>query len=241
MIPVTPAAEPPHFDRTIRLPGLAAVDELVGRKPRVSRRGPRRKKIADREEDIPADTFPPLWRKALPDMLRDYHRRCAYLALYIEPATGNATVDHVTPKSQAWDQVYEWSNYRLCAALINAKKNVLATVLDPFQIQDGWFALDLVDFLVVVGPRAPARMIREIDSTIDAVGLNRPECCQQRKEYVEEYEHGHIDLDYLTRRAPFIASELRRQGQLRPSDLGRSRRAPRAVPRRRRRGAQRRS
>lgn len=52
-------------------------------------------------------------------MLEAYERRCAYLALYLEHATGNPTVDHVLPKSRVWDQIYEWSNYRLCAALIN--------------------------------------------------------------------------------------------------------------------------
>lgn len=218
MIPVTPAFEPDHFDKKVRQRGLAAIDEMLGQKPRVIRRGPRRKKIADRPEDIPADAFPPFWRDVLEDMLEKYHRRCAYLALYIEHATGSPSVDHVVPKSQAWDQVYEWSNYRLCAELINAKKNVLTTVLDPFAIEDGWFALELVTFWVVVGPRAPAEMIQRIDDTLRDVGLNLSDCCRQREEYVEEYEAGHIDLDYLTRRAPFVAAELRRHGRLRPGD-----------------------
>jgi hypothetical protein len=218
MIPVPPASAPDHFDKEVRQRGLAAIDEMLGKSPRVTRRGPKRKKIADRPEDIPAEAFPPFWREVLDDMLEKYHRRCAYLALYIEHATGNPSVDHVVPKSQAWDQVYEWSNYRLCAELINTKKNVLSSVLDPFAIEDGWFALELVAFSVVVGPRAPAEMITKIDATILAVGLNLPKCRRQREEYVQEYEAGHIDLDYLTRRAPFVASELRRHGRLRPGD-----------------------
>ncbi|MCK5799544.1 MAG: hypothetical protein KAI47_20275 [Deltaproteobacteria bacterium] len=83
MIPVTPAAEPAGFDAKVRQPGLSAVDEFVGRAPRLNRRGPRRPKIADREGDIPAKAFPPFWRKALPEMLEAYERRCAYLAMTI--------------------------------------------------------------------------------------------------------------------------------------------------------------
>jgi len=49
--------------------------------------------------------------------------------------------------------------------------------------------------------------------------LNQTDCCQQREEYVTEYRKAGIDLAYLERRAPFIASELRRQGQLLRGDV----------------------
>lgn len=216
MIPVSLAPEPPAFDARVRQKGLSAIDELVGRKPRAPHRGPRRKKICDREADIPADAFPPFWRDALDDMLVLYERRCAYLALYIEHATGSPTVDHVVPKSRAWDEVYEWSNYRLCAALINAKKNDLTSLVDPLAIAPGWFALELVGFQVVRGPQAPIRHVKQIDATLPV--LNMLDCRKAREEYVTSYEQGHIDLDYLERRAPFVAAELRRQGRLRKGD-----------------------
>lgn len=150
-------------------------------------------------------------------MLDAYDRLCAYLALYIEHATGNPTVDHVVPKSRAWDQVYEWSNYRLSAALINAKKKDLTAVLDPFEIKAGWFALEFVGFQVIRGPSAPATRSAAIDRTIEDLGLNLRDCCRAREEYVESYEKG-VPLEYLERRAPFVASELRRQGRLRQED-----------------------
>jgi hypothetical protein len=218
MIPVTPAKEPADFDDKVRQKGLAAIDELLGKTPRKSRPGPRRKKIADREEDIPADAFPPFWRDALGDMLCLYKRRCAYLALYIEHATGSPTVDHVAPRSRAWDKVYEWSNFRLCAALINAKKQDLMGVLDPFEIKDGWFALELVGFQVTAGPSAPEHRVTDIEKTIKDLGLNRRDCCKAREAYVENYENQLIVLEFLERRAPFVASELRRQGRLRQED-----------------------
>jgi len=216
MIPVELADEPLEFDAKVRQPGLSAIDELVGRRPRLARPGPKRKKIADKEEDIPGDAFPALWRKALPEMLRAYERRCAYLAMYIHHATGAPTVDHVLPKSYAWNQVYEWANYRLCAAIINSKKGALLTLVDPFAIGPGWFVLNLNTLHVERGDAAPEAEWKRIDATLPV--LNHRLCVQEREEYVRRYRlgpgAGGIDLAYLEERAPFIASELRRQGQL---------------------------
>jgi 5-methylcytosine-specific restriction endonuclease McrA len=216
MIPVALAKEPPEFDAKVRQPGLSAIAELVGRQPRLKRRGPKRKKLADKEQDIPADEFPPYWREALPEMLVAYERRCAYLAMYIHHATGNPTVDHVLPKSYAWNQVYEWANYRLCAAIINSKKGALLTLADPFSIGPGWFVLNLNTLHVERGDVAPEAEWNRIDATLPV--LNHRLCVQEREEYVRCYRlgpgAGGFDLAHLEYRAPFIASELRRQGQL---------------------------
>jgi hypothetical protein len=216
MIPIALAAEPATFNKRVRQRGLAAIAELVGKKPQQARSGRRREKIANRERDIPPSVFPPFWRDALDDMLVAYERRCSFLALYIEHATGNPSVDHLLPKSRAWKQVYEWSNYRLCAALINGAKRDLVGLVDPFACGPHWFALELVGFQVIRGPGAPASRGREIDATLRL--LNHDECRKAREVYVQEYERGAVTLDFLERRAPFIASELRRQRKLRHRD-----------------------
>ncbi|HEX2205718.1 MAG TPA: hypothetical protein VHG91_20565 [Longimicrobium sp.] len=213
MIPVTPAPEPHDFDARVRQPGLAAIAELVGEAP-AKRRGRPRTVAAARREDIPPEKFPPLWRRVLPEMLASYGRLCAYLALYIEHATGSPSVDHVVPKSKAWDQVYEWSNYRLASARINAKKKDLELVLDPFTLRDGLFALELVEFQVKPGPDAGGDLQRVLE-TIETLGLNTKECCDARRAYFDCYNDGEITLAYLERRAPFVAREMRRQGRLR--------------------------
>jgi hypothetical protein len=144
VMPLRLADEPASFDAKVRRRGLSAIAELVGQPPLLKRTGPRRKKIANQPAQIPADAFPDFWREALADLEACYGRLCAFLSLYIEPATGFASVDHMIPKSRRWDLVYEWSNYRLCAGLINAKKNDLVGVLDPCEIEAGWFALEFV-------------------------------------------------------------------------------------------------
>jgi hypothetical protein len=220
VIPVGLAPEPKSFDKTVRQPGLSAIDELVGRTPRLSRPGRRRNKVAGTESQIPGEKFPTLWRKAIDDMMAAYEQRCAYLAMFIEE-TGNPTVDHVIPKSLAWDQVYEWSNYRLCASVVNSKKGALDGFVDPVGAKLGWFELDLASYRVVRGAGAPARQHAKIDATLPL--LNIRDCCAQRRRYVEEYHRGPgakgIDLSYLEHRAPFIALELRRQGQLVRGDV----------------------
>jgi len=217
MIPVTLAAEPGDFDKKVRQRGLSAIDELVGRHPRLPRTGPKRKKIAQHERDIPGDAFPAFWREALPDLLDTYDRRCAFLALYLEHATGNPSVDHMLPKSRRWNQVYEWNNYRLCAATINSRKRDIAGIVDPIECRSGWFALELTGFQVTAGEHAPDERKVEINATLELV--NSHDCCKARQEYVTNYLSGEIPLSYVERRAPFIAAELRRQGQLRAGDI----------------------
>jgi hypothetical protein len=216
MIPVQLAPEPEAFDRDVRQKGLAAIDELVGRPSRHARRGPKRKPVARTAAEIPADRFPPYWRDGLEMLLEAYSRRCAFLALHLEHATGNPSVDHMLPKSRRWDQVYEWANYRLSAATINARKADLTGLVDPMECRVGWFALELVGFQVVRGPEAPTHLEPEINATLDL--LNAPDCCRAREEYFTCYRTGEINYDYLCRRAPFVAQELRRQGELLPED-----------------------
>jgi hypothetical protein len=219
MIRVEQAPAPVDFDERVRKPGLDAIAELVGERPKNRRPGPRRKKFAKTRDQISAKDFPPFWRNVLPDMLSSYHRLCAYLSLYIEHGTGSPSVDHVIPKSKAWDKVYEWSNYRLASVHVNSKKSDFEVVLDPFEIEDGLFALEFFAYEVKLGATAVGELEIKAADTIEKLGLNMQDCCQARREYVENYKRKQIKLDYLERRAPFIARELRRQGRLNAGDL----------------------
>lgn len=217
MIHVDLAPAPDDFDQRVNQPGLDAIRELVGEAPLNKRRGKKIQQVADKRENIPAEKFPPYWQKVIPDLLDKYKRICAYSALYIHPGTGTPSVDHLVAKDQAWDQVYEWSNYRLACLNVNAKKGI-KTVLDPFEIDNGLFALEFVAFQVMPGPLAITGLRDQVIHTIESLQLNSSEFCKARCEYVEAYkgggEYGKIDFDYLKRHAPFIAMEMTRQGLL---------------------------
>ena len=124
----------------------------------------------------------------------------------------------MVPKSTAWDQAYEWDNYRLACSLMNSRKGDAASVLDPFDVEDGWFVLELVAFQVLSADGLADPTAAAVADTIERLRLNDEECCGAREEYAEEYWRENVTLDYVTRRAPFVANELRRQNGLREAD-----------------------
>ncbi len=214
MIPITPAPEPASFDAHVRQRGAAAIQRLLGQ---ATGRGRKPAKTYARAEDIPPDSFPPLWTQVSPtdkastldDLMTTYGQCCAYLGLRLERATGSPSVDHFVPKQRDWRLVYEWSNYRLSAACVNSKKGT-SDVVDPFKVQPGWFALDLDTFFVCCGPKAPPEEQKRITHTLPM--LNLRQCVQQRGQYIQMYRSGEITAQQLERWAPFIAGEIRRQG-----------------------------
>lgn len=219
MIRVTPAEEPLTFEAQVRQPGRRAIAELVGETPlRIA--GQRYAQVAESREEIPAGAFPAYWSRALDDLMERYHRICCYSSLYIHPVTGARSVDHMVAKSMRWDQVYEWTNYRLACSLMNARKDAIASVLDPFEIEDSWFALELVGFQVVSGEGLAGDDLVAVEDTIQRLRLNDLICCDARAEYAEDYWNRQVRFDYLTRRAPFVARELQRQGRLHEEDRG---------------------
>lgn len=195
-------------------PGLRAIAERVGERPPRTAGRPYAQVAASRDA-IPADAFPDYWRKALDDLLESYDRVCSYLCLYIPRGVGAPSVDHMVAKSLHWDQVYEWRNYRLACSLMNTRKGAISSVLDPFEIEDGWFTLELVEFQVLPGTGLSPDLVAAVNGTIERLRLNDMECCKARSKFAEDYWQGQISLDYLTRHAPFVERELRLQDRLR--------------------------
>ena len=206
MMRVTLAPEPETFDKRVRQPGLRALDKLA-------------REHSVPKAEIPPSEFPDHWRRSLGDLLAAYNRICSYLCLYIPRGTGARSVDHMVPKSLAWDRAYEWDNYRLACSLMNSRKGDAVHVLDPFEVEAGWFALELVAFQVLPGDGLPDPIAIAVDDTIRRLRLNDEECCGAREEYAEEYWRENVTFDYVERCAPFVASELCRQNRVRVADI----------------------
>jgi hypothetical protein len=212
VIRVVPQPEPDDFDRLVRAPGQRA--------------------LANGQSPLPA-----YWRRCLPDLLAGYGRICAYTCLYIERVTGAWTVDHYQPKALAdvgvEDDgrseelvrrsadpalVYEWGNYRLACSLMNSRKGACRDVLDPFEVQKGWFGLDLVSFAPYPCADLGPACRDAVAATIRRLGLDDEECCRARREYAEAYLDGSVSFEYLRRKCPFVAIEMERQGWRRTDD-----------------------
>lgn len=218
MIRVLPAPEPVAFDANVRQPGLRAIAEMVGKHPPTARRAGRKfKKLASREGDIPADQFPAYWEAALDDLLNAYRGICAYSCFRIHPVTGARSADHFAAKSRAWQMVYEWTNYRLCSSRMNSRKREFSDVLDPFEVRDGWFQLELVGFQVLPKRSLPQARRDQVQATIDRLGLN--DFRKQREEDAERYWSRDVSLRVLKLESPFVALELHRQGRLNVGDV----------------------
>lgn len=189
MIHVEPQPEPPDFDGLVRKPGLEALAQ--GQSP-----------------------LPPYWRHCLKDLHRVYRGICAYLCIWIPPGTGARSADHFVAKSSHPELAYEWSNYRLVTQLMNSRKGAFQEVLDPFEIPNGWFVLELLFLQVLPNPELGETIRAKVQTTIDRLRLNDTECLSARASYYDDYLSGDVSFRFLEKRCPFVAIELKRQGRV---------------------------
>lgn len=187
LIRVVLKPEPADFDERVRQPGL-------------------------RSMSVGTSEMATLWRNCSQQLHAAYDGICAYACTYIELVTGSRTVDHFSPKSKRADLAYELSNYRLVCGTMNARKRNFEDVLDPFEIENGWFQLEFFFFQVLPSPTLEAETKTAVQSTIDRLKLNDQDCLRLRGIYYDEFIAGHISFDYLKRRSPFVAMEMSRQG-----------------------------
>ncbi|WNG62151.1 hypothetical protein F0U59_51215 [Archangium gephyra] len=222
-----PEPSPPgfDFDQEVRQPGLSALAELIGQPPTLRRRGPRIQPRAQRLEDLGPAVLRQYdyWTRAL-DALHDaYQGICAYSCFYIAPICG-PTVDHFAAMVSADPrQAYEWDNYRLASSLMNARKRDFPDVLDPFEVEDGWFELNLGTFEVRPAQGLDEPLSERVQNTIDRLGLNSRECRNMRIRFFNSYwlpkePSKPVPLWHLREHAPFLEREMRRQGRIRPED-----------------------
>ncbi|CAK8722535.1 MAG: TIGR02646 family protein [Candidatus Electronema aureum] len=199
MIPVLEQSEPADFDAKVRQKGLAFL----------------RKKGIALDQPLPdkAD-IAPYWRDCLDDLHSLYHGCCAYLAIFIERVTGDASVDHFIAKSKQADLAYEWSNYRLACLTMNSRKRNYDDVLDPFSVQSGWFHLELVSGRIYPNSNLPSNTKKQIEETIERLHLDDAGNREIRSRHYYEYAAKGYPTDYLKTRSPFVYTEALRQGLL---------------------------
>ncbi|MCF4114192.1 MULTISPECIES: hypothetical protein [Dethiosulfovibrio] len=199
MIHVNAKPEPPSFDKKVRQKGLNLMKKN-GINPRIP---------------LPKGTeLRSCWTKCLDDLHSCYGGICAYLAVYVERITGANSVDHFVPKKKRPDLAYEWSNYRLACTRINSRKGDYEDVLDPFEVENEWFYLDLITGRIYPNPDLDDQVKRKVQSTIDRLGLDDDDNRKLRTKYYTYYLGQEISSDYLKSHAPFVWMEADRQNLL---------------------------
>lgn len=199
MIHVTAQPEPASFDAEVRQKGLAWL---------------KKKKIALDQPLPPKTRLEPYWRHCLDDMHASYNGCCAYLAVFFERVTGGGSVDHFIAKSRRADLVYEWGNYRLACSIMNSRKREYDDVLDPFEVETGWFYLELVSGRIYVNPALEPVQQAAVQATIDRLGLDDAGNRELRARHYQEYREGLYTSAFLKKRSPFVWAEANRQGVL---------------------------
>lgn len=199
MIHVAAQPEPASFDAEVRQKGLAWL---------------RKKKIALDQPLPPKTTIEPYWRHCLDDMHASYNGCCAYLAVFFERVTSGGSVDHFIAKSQRADLAYEWSNYRLVCSRMNSRKRDYADVIDPFEVETGWFHLEPVSGRIFPNPHLPDEQQQAIRATIERLGLDDAGNREMRARHYQDYREGFYTAAFLKKRSPFVWMEANRQGLL---------------------------
>jgi len=199
MIHVAAQPEPASFDVEVRQKGLAWLQK---------------KKISLDQPLPPKTTLEPYWRYCLDEMHSSYSGCCAYLSVFIERVTGGGSVDHFVAKSQRAELAYEWSNYRLACSRMNSRKRDYDDVLDPFEVESGWFHLEPITGHIYPNPDLSEEQKVAVLATIVRLGLNDDGNKELRARHYQEYREGYYTAAFLQKRSPFVWAEANRQGLL---------------------------
>ena len=126
------------------------------------------------------------------------------------------TVDHFQSWAKTKDTkpelAYEWSNYRFCSFSINSLKNKFdEDILDPFEIQEGWFKISLPDMLLKPTDRVPDRFKERAKTTMERLQLERGEdLVKFRRAWYDQYKQGGEPiLGMMDDWAPLVAKAIR--------------------------------
>ena len=178
--------EPPTFDQKARKPGRQWLQDHPD---------------AQRPRDY--------WTPFKPDLANGFHDLCGYSAMWV-PA---GTVDHYISFRAERLLAYEWDNYRHAAGWVNSSKQCADDlVLDPFEVEDGWFEILLPSLQLVVTDAAPAELRARAEYTLARLHLRDDErVIRQRREWYRMHCDGELTLEGLRTKAPLIARAIDKQ------------------------------
>ena len=186
MIRFARVPEPDDFDERARVPGT----RWLATHPEAKR---------------PKD----LWTPFKGALAQGFRNLCAYTAMY-EPV---GTVDHFVSCDEDPSKAYEWDNYRYCAGWINSSKGnaPAGDLLDPFEIENGWFELHLPSLQLRVSETISDEFRERAEYVLNRLHLRDDErVMRQRREWYRMYQSGELSLDGLQGKAPLIATAIDR-------------------------------
>lgn len=161
------------------------------------------------------------WSQFQPDLARHFSYRCGWLATSIEMegivehylSCGNRKDGHKrTIPSPHRHLAFEWTNYRYASGVVNSRKgNYDDAVLDPCEIESGWFEVTLHGFQLLMTDAIPVGLKAKAEFTLKKLELrNGYHARNARWRWYERYwNNGAPLLDLLEKDAPLVAAAVR--------------------------------
>jgi hypothetical protein len=103
---------------------------------------------------------------------------------------------------------FEWSNFRLARALMNSRKNKFEDVLDPFEVENGWFFVNQLNGSIRPASGIPNDVTKQVKDTIDRLGLDHPDCRKARVEHIDMFHRLGRNRHYIDSISPLLAEVL---------------------------------
>jgi hypothetical protein len=128
--------------------------------------------------------------------------------------TTDGTVDHFVSINEDRSRAYDWDNYRYVAGWVNSsKQNVVSTdILDPYEVEEGWFEILLPTLELVVTSKVPPGKRTQAEQTLKRLPIGRDErAIKRRGVYYDEYLKKEIGIAELRKRAPLLAAAIEKR------------------------------
>jgi hypothetical protein len=153
----------------------------------------------------PAD----FWSPFRMDLRRGFQQRCGYYAMYIHDGQIDHYVSWKTCKDNNPQLAYEWSNFRFVDGALNSKKKTLdGAMLDPFEIQTGWFEIELPSLSLRV-LNVPEDRRAQATLTLEKLELDQgARVLELRWEWYTAHRVDGLPIDLLKKFAPLIADAI---------------------------------
>lgn len=147
------------------------------------------------------------WSPFRPDLRRGFGGRCGYYAMYIHDGQVDHFVSwHTCKRNNTPNLAYEWDNFRFVDGALNSSKRTLDDqLLDPFEVLDGWFEVEL-----------PTLLLRPVGVPVDRMGAARLtleqleldqglRVLELRWEWYDKHQRGLLTREGLREVAPLLA------------------------------------
>jgi hypothetical protein len=160
--------------------------------------------------DHPAPARPrAFWAPYVRHLAAGFRHLCGYTAMHIE----EGTVDHYRSCATHRDLSYEWDNYRYASARLNSIKHTADDrVLDPYEVGDDWFEVQLPSLQLEPTDRIPLGARQRSLFTLERLGLrDGAPVIRRRQAWYEAFLKGRHSLEGLRHCAPLLSRAVEKR------------------------------